>query len=122
MTTTEERLKILKMVEDGKITAEEAAKLLKALSAPRASISSSGRSARWLRVRVTDTRTGKAKALVQIPFSLVEAGLKIGAHFAPEIEGIDMSVLMEALRSGQTGKLIDVYDDEDGEHVEIFVE
>lgn len=122
MTTTEERLKILKMVEDGKITAEEAAKLLKALSVPRASTTGSGRSARWLRIRVTDTRTGKSKALVQIPFSLVEAGLKIGAHFAPEIEGIDMSVLSEALRSGETGKLVDVYDEEDGEHVEIFVE
>jgi hypothetical protein len=122
MTTTEERLKILKMVEDGKITAEEAAKLLKALSTPRASVTSSGRTARWLRIRVTDTRTGKSKALVQIPFSLVEAGLKIGAHFAPEIEGIDMSLLTEALRSGETGKLVDVYDEEDGEHVEIFVE
>jgi hypothetical protein len=29
---------------------------------------------------------------------------------------------MEALRSGMTGKIIDVTDDEDGEHVEIFVE
>ena len=29
---------------------------------------------------------------------------------------------MEALRSGITGKIIDVVDDEDGEHVEIFVE
>jgi hypothetical protein len=29
---------------------------------------------------------------------------------------------MEALRSGVTGKIIDVTDDDDGEHVEIFVE
>ena len=121
MTTTEERLKILKMVEEGKITAEEAAKLLKALSTPRRKSPTAG-TARWLRVRVTDTRSGKVKALVQIPFSLVEAGLKIGAHFAPEIEGIDMSMVTEALRVGQTGKLVDVIDEEDGEHVEIFVE
>ena len=32
MTTAEERLKILKMIQDGLITAEEGAKLLKALS------------------------------------------------------------------------------------------
>ncbi len=121
MSPTEERLRILKMVEEGKITAEEAAKLLKALSAPRQQ-SGKTSSARWLRIRVTDTKTGKAKALVQIPFSLVEAGIKIGAHFAPEIEGIDMSNLVDALRSGETGKLIDVVDEEDGEHVEIFVE
>jgi hypothetical protein len=29
---------------------------------------------------------------------------------------------MDALRNGMTGKIIDVMDDEDGEHVEIFVE
>ena len=48
--------------------------------------------------------------------------MKIGAHFAPEDEGVDMANVMEALRSGMTGKIIDVTDDEDGEHVEIYVE
>ena len=52
----------------------------------------------------------------------MEAGMKIGAHFAPEIDGVNMGQLMEALRLGTTGKIIDVVDDEDGEHVEIFVE
>ncbi len=121
MTTTEERLKILKMVEEGKITAEEAARLLKALSAPRRKEGGSS-GARWMRVRVTDVRTGKVKALVQIPFSLVDAGLKIGAHFAPEISGIETNILTEALRSGETGKLVDVLDEEEGERVEIFIE
>ena len=78
--------------------------------------------ARMLRVRVTDTRTGRSKASVQIPLALVDAGLKIGAHFAPEVQGVDMSNVMEALRMGVTGKIIDVTDEEDGEHVEIFVE
>jgi len=59
---------------------------------------------------------------VQIPIALIDAGMKIGAHFAPEIDGVDMSQLMEALRTGMTGKIIDVTDDEDGEHVEIYVE
>ena len=77
---------------------------------------------RMLRVRVTDTRTGRSKASVQIPLALVDAGLKIGAHFAPEVEGVDMTNVMEALRMGVTGKIIDVTDEEDGEHVEIFVE
>jgi hypothetical protein len=52
----------------------------------------------------------------------VDAGLKIGAHFAPEVEGVDMSNVMDAVRTGMTGKIIDVTDDEDGEHVEIYVE
>ena len=125
MASVEERMKILKMIEEGKLSAEEGTKLLAALSekrvtSPRAPGMPGG--AKWLRIRVTDTRTGRSKAAVQIPLALVDAGLKIGAHFAPEVEGVDMSNVMEALRSGVTGKIIDVTDEEDGEHVEIYVE
>jgi hypothetical protein len=125
MASAEERMKILKMIEDGKLSAEEGAKLLSALSAkrptpPRPPGAPGG--AKWLRIRVTDTRSGRSKASVQIPLALVDAGLKIGAHFAPEVEGVDMSNVMEALRSGITGKIIDVTDEEDGEHVEIYIE
>ncbi len=123
MATTEERMKILKMIEEGKVSAEEGAKLLSALASanrPAGGLSASG--AKWLRVRVTDVNSGRSKATVQIPISLMEAGMKIGAHFAPEIDGVNMDQLLEALRSGMTGKIIDVTDDEDGEHVEIYVE
>lgn len=123
MATAEERLKILKMIEEGKLSAEEGAKLLAALASgnrPLGGLSASG--AKWLRVRVTDVGTGRSKATVQIPLALMDAGMKIGAHFAPEVEGVNMDQLMEALRSGVTGKIIDVVDEEDGEHVEIFVE
>ncbi|MFN3491037.1 MAG: SHOCT-like domain-containing protein [Anaerolineales bacterium] len=127
MANTEERMKILKLIEEGKISAEEGAKLLSALSDSRRGIPTPPRppgsgGARMLRIRVTDTRTGRSKASVQIPLALVDAGLKIGAHFAPEVQGVDMSNVMEALRMGVTGKIIDVTDEEDGEHVEIFVE
>jgi hypothetical protein len=119
-------MKILKMIEDGKLSAEEGTKLLSALNSPR--VPTPPRppgmpgAPRWLRIRVTDIRTGRSKASVQIPLALVDAGMKIGAHYAPEVEGVDMSNVMEALRSGVTGKIIDVTDDEDGEHVEIYVE
>ena len=128
MANSEERMKILRMIEEGRISAEEGAKLLAALSDSKRGIPTPprlpgmGGPARWLRIRVTDLRTGRSKAAVQIPLALVDAGLKIGAHFAPEVEGVDMSNVMDALRSGVTGKIIDVVDDEDGEHVEIFVE
>ncbi len=127
MANAEERMKILKMIEEGKISAEDGAKLLAALSEGRrgagGQMSTRGAMAgRWLRVRVTDIATGRSKASVQIPLGLIDAGMKIGAHFAPEVEGVDMSQVMDALRSGVTGKIIDVVDDEDGEHVEIYVE
>ena len=127
MATAEERMKILKMIDEGKISAEEGARLLSALTEGRRGPNPSmparmPGAARWLRVRVTDVASGRSKATVQIPIALLDAGMKIGAHFAPEVEGVDMSTVMEALRSGMTGKIVDVIDEEDGEHVEIFVE
>ncbi len=126
MASSEERMKILKMIEEGKLSAEEGTRLLSALSSGSRLVSSAGglaaSGAKWLRVRVTDVTTGRSKATVQIPIALIDAGMKIGAHFAPEIDGVDMTELMDALRTGITGKIIDVTDDEDGEHVEIFVE
>jgi hypothetical protein len=130
MTSVEERMKILKMIEEGKISAGEGAKLLAVLADDRsgsrdpAAPGKPGRpgTPRTLRIRVTDTASGRSKASVQIPLALVDAGMKIGAHFAPEVEGVDMSNVMDAMRSGVTGKIIDVIDDEDGEHVEIYIE
>ena len=127
MANSEERLKILKMIEDGKISAEEGAKLLAALSEGRRGpgMPTPPRppgGPRWLRIRVTDVNSGRSKASVQIPLDLVDAGMKIGAHFAPEVNGVDMANVMQAVRSGMTGKIIDVMDEEDGEHVEIYVE
>ena len=126
MASSEERMKILKMIEEGKLSAEEGTKLLSALSdkrppAPPRPLGMPG-APRWLRIRVTDVRSGRSKASVQIPLALVDAGMKIGAHFAPEVEGVDMSNVLDAVRSGMTGKIIDVTDDQDGEHVEIYVE
>jgi hypothetical protein len=126
MASSEERMKILKMIEEGKLTPEEGTKLLAALSEKRGAVvprpPGMPGPPKWLRIRVTDIRSGRSKASVQIPLALVDAGLKIGAHYAPEVEGVDMTNVMEALRSGTTGKIIDVIDDEDGEHVEIYVE
>lgn len=126
MANVEERMKILKMIEEGKISAEDGAKLLATLNEGRRGQGSGSppfsTAGRWLRIRVTDIATGRSKAAVQIPLGLIDAGMKIGAHFAPEVEGVDMSNVMDALRSGMTGKIIDVTDDEDGEHVEIYVD
>jgi len=123
MATTEERMKILKMIDEGKITAEEGAKLLSTLgdsrkTQPKVTMRKQG-GARWLRVRVTDMRTGRAKATVNLPLGLVDAGLNIASQYAPDIA---FDQLLEAINEGAEGKIIDVLDEEDGEHVEIFIE
>jgi hypothetical protein len=124
MATNEERMKILRMIDEGKITAEEGARLLATLTEsrktaqkPGARVSASG--ARWLKVRVTDMMTGKAKATVNLPLGLVDAGLNIASKYAPDVA---FDELVEAINAGAEGKIIDVYDEEDGEHVEIFIE
>ena len=127
MATTEERLQILKMIEEGKISAAEGAELLRALdtknerSQPLEPMKGSS-NPRWFRVRVTDMQTGRNKVNVNIPMGLVNVGIKMGARFAPEIEGAQFDSIMEAVRSGQLGKIMDITDDEDGERVEIYVE
>lgn len=126
MATTEERMKILEMIKEGKITAEEGAKLLAALSqsqkGPRKFGNRTSGGSRWFRVRVTDTVTGKTKTSVNIPLRLMEWGVQIGAQFAPEVGNISMEQIYEMAQSGMEGKIIDVVDEEDGEHVEIFIE
>ncbi len=127
MSTSEERLRILKMVQEGKISAEQAIQLIEALDV-RPEIPepptppAPPRGPRWLRVRVTDTNTGKVRVNVRLPINVVSAGLKMGARFSPEVEGLDMDMLMSFIRSGEVGQVVDVYDEEDGEHVEVFVE
>jgi SHOCT-like domain len=129
MATAEERMRILKMVENKQINAEDGAKLLAALDAkaqnsegeaPSPSPSTQGR---WFRVRVTDMNTGKRKVNVNIPLGLVDVGLKMGAKFAPAgLEGVDMKQILAAIKAGGEGKVVDVEDEEEGERVEIFVE
>ena len=123
----EERLRVLRMVEEGKLNASEGINLLETLAHGQKSakaqprVSSGG--PQWFRVRVTDLDTGRSKATVNIPFSLMDWGLRIGAKFAPEVADYNLNELTKILRQdGLGGKIIDVIDDEDGEHVEIFVE
>jgi hypothetical protein len=124
MATVEERMQILKMIEEGKISAEEGAKLLAALAAGSKSVPAKreGGGPKQFRVRVTDLNSGRNKVNINIPMSLVNVGLKMGARFAPDIEGINFDEVMEAVRSGSQGKIVDVVDEEDGERVEIYVE
>jgi hypothetical protein len=132
MATNEERLKILSMLQDGIINAEQAAKLLESLtegsaeqkSAVSKSEETAGnkRNSKYFRVRVTDTESGKTRVNIRLPIGLVGAGLKMGMKFSPEIEGIDPEVLKSFLTSGEIGQIVDVFDEEDGEHVEVFIE
>lgn len=122
MSTAEERMKILDMIRDGKIKPEEGAQLLQALQANSKKTTDKPRDPRWLRVAVTDLHSNKAKVNVNLPMSLVNVGIKLGARFVPPDSNFDIAKVMDAIRSGTIGKVFEYEDQDEGERVEIWVE
>ncbi len=127
MPASEERAMILRMVEEGKISAEEGARLLAALGdagqtvPPRSNAavdSAFDTSTAALRIRVSDAATGKSKVNVNIPVGLVRLGLR----FIPKSANIDTEKIMHALDTGMKGRIVDVVDEDDDTHVEIYIE
>jgi hypothetical protein len=115
-----ERNRILKMVESGQVSANEAAQLLDALGpTPR---SAERQRSRLVRVRVTNLHTGRQTANVTIPVSLVNVGLRLGARLAPQLSGSALDDLVRSIESGATGRILEWQDLEEGERVELIVE
>jgi hypothetical protein len=127
MASADERMKVLRMLEEEKVSAEEAAALLRALTGNRAPAPQRTErvweEGRLFRVHVTDLQTGRAKVNVTLPTKLIGMGLRIAERFAPEeMDSIDVQELEAMLASGAIGKIVEVEDEEDGERVEIYVE
>ena len=124
MATPDERMKILKMLEEGKLSADEASRLLKALSKGSSETRPAAKDgeSKWMRIRVTDLDNDRAVVNVNLPMRLVNVALRLGAQFIPEDEDINLDELAEALKEGLTGKIVDVIDEKEGRQVEIYVE
>ena len=125
-----DRSHILDQLAAGEITAEEAARLLQQANTasnafskdsphtPARDIANGGR----LRVRVTNLDTGRDRVNVQLPISLFEAGLRLGARCEPEIAGLNVGEIFDQIRAGAGGKIVEVENWEDGERVEVYIE
>jgi len=122
MATSEERMQILNMLAEGKISAEEAAKLLRALEEGSRPKPPPSPEPRWFKVKVTDVATGKERVNVSIPMGLVNVGIKMGARFTPEVEGVNFDEVISSIKQGAYGRLVDITDEEGGERVEIYVD
>lgn len=138
MANTDEKMRILNMVQEGKLSAQEAVQLLEALDfnpeekttstdvIPDNEVRTNGK-AHWLKIVVTDQASGKRKVNLRIPLAMVRWGMKMGGKFNFENNSMDdfdlQSVLDDGvLNEGQKGVLVDVEDEEDGEHVVITLE
>lgn len=123
MATAEERLKVLKMLEAGTITTDEARQLLTALGTARnGPPPAPGREYRSLRVRVRDAATGRQKSTVSIPLPLVDTLLRWLTRTFPNVEAGRWKIVLTGIKVGQAGKLLEFTDDEAGDVIEIVVE
>ena len=140
---SEERRRILEMLAQGAITAEEADQLLGALGAtaaseqPAAARNIPSRRARYLRVLVEDGRHDKSERVnIRVPLQLLRAGIKLAAIIPQEAQvkvdeafaskGMRFKLsdltpeMMDELIEGLADLTIDV--DGDEEKVRIFCE
>ena len=126
----EEIKKVLEMLKEEKINDEEAAELLEALREAKKEEETtplSTKKKRFLKIRVT--KGEKPQVNINIPFSLVNWGLNLASKLGKNtinVEGkeipIDMDELNKAMNDPEfTGKIVDIVDEEGGEHVEIEI-
>lgn len=119
----DERLRILRMVEEGKVSADEAAKLLEALGESKDG-SGVRRRNRFLRVHVKEGE--KTRINVNVPLELARLALRFVPKSALKLEGVPVEPeeLARMLEEGVEGKIVDVdIDGDDGKtRVEIVVE
>ncbi|QBD81544.1 hypothetical protein EPA93_38480 [Ktedonosporobacter rubrisoli] len=123
----EERDRVLSLVEAGQVTAAEASQLLdtlesegdilyeRALERPQKRI---------VRLQVTSpgARARRVHVTATIPISLLKVSLRLGTQMMPQLNSRAMHDLLQAIEHGETGRLLDVQDLEQGERLEVFVE
>jgi hypothetical protein len=119
--STDERIRILRLVESGNVTAEEAARLLDSLQVKQEHTDEHKRN-RIVRVRVTNLANNRQKANVTVPVSLIDVGLRLATRLVPQIRGSALEDLLHAIENGTTGRLLDLQDLEEGERIEIYAE
>ena len=86
----DEKMRILKMVEEGKISSDEANKLLEMIDSKSQKITGN---VRWLRVKVFEN--GKQTVNMKIPFGLIRAGLKLGGKLNIKLPDVAKEKLIE---------------------------
>lgn len=131
----EDKKRILKMIEEGKINAEEAIKLLDVLGSTEKcdgivksevvedddffDLKNDGKGGKILFVRVKSNDGSKVKINIPLEFIKIMGG--IGSMYSNELEkyNIDIEKLMNAIDNGFVGRLVDVESGNDKVVVEI---
>ena len=120
-----QRLRILDMVADGKLSAEEGARLLETLKQPEESVLkhkpiTKTLSTGMVLIRVIEKVTENVLVSLRLPISLISTAQKLGAKITSHDEEYDLSEFMTDLRSGHSGDIFRV--DGEKEIVEIVID
>jgi len=123
VTLTDERNRILNMIETGQITAAQAAQLLDAL-VPEQEQSTERVRNRTVRIWMTDIATNSKKMhmTATMPINLISMILHLLTRMVPQLNDGTLQNLIRAIERGNTGRLLDLQDLEEGKRLEIFVE
>jgi hypothetical protein len=124
---SEEKIRILKMVESGKISAEEGATLLEAIEETPEEKASGQQSSlgRILNIKVTNSETGEAKVNLKVPLGvahIIKSLIPAAELQKLQERGINLDLLFQNIDSGAIGQLIDVEDKEHNQIIQISIE
>jgi hypothetical protein len=122
--TAPEKMKILEMLEEGTIKAEEAATLLEALEEGQTETKSS-ETGKVLKIKVSDKTSGAVKVNMGLPLGFarfLKDLIPASERARIENQGVDLDAVFANLDSGSKGKLVDVEDVQDGHLIEIWIE
>ena len=123
VTSTEERNRILDMIEKGQITAAQAAQLLDTL-VPESEQTGGQMQNRTVRIWMTDMSTNRRKMnmTATMPIYLISTSLRLLARLVSQLNDGTIQNVIRALEKGTTGRLLDLQDLEEGKRLEIYVE
>lgn len=84
------------------------------------------RDSAWLSVQITDLKTGRSKVGLSfpVPLTLAAWSVRMARPFVPQFRDTAVDEVILALREGtmkEGALLVDVIDDEDGEHVQVRI-
>ncbi|HOI41655.1 MAG TPA: hypothetical protein PK523_01800 [Elusimicrobiales bacterium] len=120
-----EKLKILKMLEEKRISSEEAMQLLEAVDKLDRAETSVPKRGRFLRIRVYEGKGEKAKVNINVPLGwskllapFIEG--KIKARLQEKGYDLDLGKIQEYIESGEAGRIVDVQDGDN--KVEIYID
>ena len=122
-TSTDERDRILIMIESGQITAAQAAQLLDTL-VPQQEQPDSQAENRTVRIWMTDMSTNRKKMnmTATIPVYLISTSLRLLARMLSQLNDNTLQQMIRAVEQGNTGRLLDLQDLEERKRLEVFVE